>query len=144
MRARRAARPAAVRRGLNRTASAPPGSRWMRLNMTMDNKNNNGIACKIRLMIYLPISASNEQPAGTAHIGHTVLHFLQRRNYYACRHTRNPLGGAHRELATQRHPLPAATSLGRKRCSTQAGQVPPSHHHNQMFSAEPYPTAEGR
>jgi hypothetical protein len=48
------------------------------------------------------------------------------------------------KISYQELRMPAARSRRRMHCSTQAGQVPPSHHHNQMFSVEPYPTAEGR
>src|SRR5712692_8223225 len=53
----------------------------MRMNIPMVKKNSKGIACNIRLMIYLPMSASDKQEVGTANVGHSVPYFLQLCNY---------------------------------------------------------------
>jgi hypothetical protein len=76
--------------------------------MAMDKRNNKGIACKIRLMTYLPINASAEHKLGTAYIGHSVPQFLSQWNSSAYREYKKPSGWSslyenHPEVSSERN-----------------------------------------
>src|SRR6266480_5089590 len=79
----------------------------MRMNIPMVKKNSKGIACNIRLMIYLPMSASDKQEVGTANVGDSVPYFLRLCHYFVHLNNQKSPGWTISLLSNQRFRTPA-------------------------------------